>query len=162
MLILSFSSLFQVTNFPNDECAASNGLNGTCLSGVSSKSKISHLLCPVPYCTVLLYRAVPYCTILYIVHYQSECSGLGGLSSGSCALGFGTCCVLSSSTCGGTVARNLTYIRSPGYPSPYTSPGTCSWTVNSADNICKIRLDFQNMEVADPDSNEPRVVELSN
>ena len=64
MLILSFSSLFQVTNFPNDECAASNGLNGTCLSGVSSISKISHLLCPVPYCTVL-YCTVIYCTVPY-------------------------------------------------------------------------------------------------
>ena len=61
------------------------------------------------------------------------------------------------------MTRNLTYIRSPGYPSPYTSPGTCTWTVSkSADNICKIRLDFQNMEIADPDSNEPQCVELTN
>ena len=94
---------------------------------------------------------------------QSECSGLGGLSSGSCALGFGTCCVLSSTSCGGTVARNLTYIRSPGYPAPYTTPGNCQWTINkSADNICKIRLDFQTMEIADPDSNTRHSRELSN
>ena len=60
--------------------------------------------------------------------FQSECNGFGGQALGTCALGryiifepnimlgkllsgFGTCCVLSSNTCGGTITRNITYIR---------------------------------------------------
>ena len=42
---------------------------------------------------------------------QSECNGVNGLASGKCAIGFGICCVLSSSSCGETISRNLTYIR---------------------------------------------------
>ena len=42
---------------------------------------------------------------------QSECIGVNGLASGKCAIGFGICCVLSSSSCGETISRNLTYIR---------------------------------------------------
>jgi len=83
----------------------------------------------------------------------AECSGVeGGFASGSCALGFGTCCVVSTSSCGGTVTRNITYVRNPGYPSGYSTAGTCEWTIDKCqNNICQIRLDFETMEIADPE-----------
>jgi len=83
---------------------------------------------------------------------SSECSSRSGSSDGSCAAGFGVCCVISTSTCGATVSSNNTYIRNPGYPSSYTptSTGSCTVTVKkmSAD-ICQLRLDFQSMSLAD-------------
>merc|ERR1711997_544445 len=79
---------------------------------------------------------------------SSECTARSGTGSGSCAAGFGVCCVVSTSTCGSSLSSNITYIRNPGYPSSYTptSAGTCSFTINKAsDDICQLRLDFQTM-----------------
>merc|ERR1712241_803702 len=79
---------------------------------------------------------------------SSECTSRSGTASGSCAAGFGVCCVVSTSTCGASLSSNITYIRNPGYPSSYTptSAGTCSFTINkAADDICQLRLDFQTM-----------------
>merc|ERR1711990_20132 len=78
----------------------------------------------------------------------SECTNRAGASSGTCAAGFGVCCVVSTSTCGASVSSNVTYIRNPGYPSVYTptSAGTCSFTINKeSDDICQLRLDFQTL-----------------
>jgi len=83
----------------------------------------------------------------------SECSGLKGYVSGSCAQGFGGCCVLYLDTCGGTISNNRTYIRNPGYSSTYTTAGTCTWTLaKCATNICQMRLDFDVNSVSQPDS----------
>merc|ERR1712183_577857 len=79
---------------------------------------------------------------------SSECTGRSGTASGSCAAGFGVCCVVSSSTCGASLSSNITYIRNPGYPSSYTptTSETCSFTISkAADDICQLRLDFQTM-----------------
>ena len=62
------------------------------------------------------------------------------------ALGFGVCCVVTTSTCGATLSSNITYIRNPGYPSSYTpsSAGTCTFTINKcSDNICQLREGFR-------------------
>ena len=42
---------------------------------------------------------------------SSECTSRSGSASGTCAAGFGVCCVSSTSTCGSTVSTNITYIR---------------------------------------------------
>ena len=73
---------------------------------------------------------------------SSECTSKSGTAKGSCAFGFGVCCVISSSTCGSTVSTNITYIRNPGYPGSITptSTGTCSFTIDKAsDDICQLR-----------------------
>jgi len=79
---------------------------------------------------------------------SGECSGRSGSASGSCAAGFGVCCVTSCNTCGCTISSNTSYIRNPNYPSSYTptSAGTCTYTIQktSAD-ICQLRLDFVTM-----------------
>ena len=73
----------------------------------------------------------------------SECGSRGGAASGSCAAGFGVCCVISSTTCGSTISTNTSYIRNPGYPSTYTPPnaGSCTFTIRKvSDNICQLRF----------------------
>ena len=73
---------------------------------------------------------------------SSECTSKSGSADGSCAAGFGVCCVISSSTCGSTVSTNNTYVRNPGYPSSYTptSTGTCSFTIDKvSEDICQLR-----------------------
>merc|ERR1719245_758076 len=59
---------------------------------------------------------------------SSECSTKGGSSDGTCAVGFGVCCVIYTSTCSSTISTNTTYIRNPNYPSSYTpsTTGTCT------------------------------------
>jgi len=77
---------------------------------------------------------------------SSECTSKGGSGSGSCAAGFGVCCVISTSTCGSSISTNTTYIRNPGYPTTYTptAGSTCTFTINKeSDDICQLRLDFQ-------------------
>ena len=79
---------------------------------------------------------------------SSECNTNGGSGAGTCAAGFGVCCVVSTSTCGSTVSANNTYIRNPGYPSSYTptTTGTCSFTIDKAsDDVCQLREGLTNV-----------------
>lgn len=77
---------------------------------------------------------------------SSECSSRSGSALGNCAAGFGVCCVFSSSTCGSTVSQNCSYITNPGYPSTYSTTGSCDWTVSkSTSDVCQLRLDFNSL-----------------
>jgi len=81
---------------------------------------------------------------------EAECSGRGGVASGTCASSFGVCCVFTLSTCGDTVTNNNTYITSPGYPS-MAPAGMCMFNLNKCDNnICQMRLEFEDVVTADP------------
>jgi len=83
----------------------------------------------------------------------SECSGIKGKVSGSCAQGFGSCCVIYQDSCGGTISQNRTYIRNPGFPSSYSTAGTCTWTLSKcSSDICQMRLDFETHSIAQPDT----------
>jgi len=74
----------------------------------------------------------------------AECTEKGGSSSGSCAGGFGVCCVFMTSTCGASISVNCSYIKNPGFPSAFTSTSGCSYTINKCDSsVCDIRLDFE-------------------
>ena len=75
---------------------------------------------------------------------SSECAAkTGGLSDGSCASGFGTCCIISQSGCGGDVTQNSTHLQNTGYPSAYDQSATCLYRLNKLDpDICFFRLDF--------------------
>ena len=42
---------------------------------------------------------------------NNECSSKGGTAAGSCAAGFGVCCVFLVSNSGSTITQNCTYIR---------------------------------------------------
>ncbi|XP_023321599.1 uncharacterized protein LOC111696274 [Eurytemora carolleeae] len=74
---------------------------------------------------------------------SSECQSKGGTTSGTCAAGFGVCCLFTTSACSSTVSNNVSYITNPGFPSTYNTAGTCTYTVNKiSSDICQLRLDF--------------------
>jgi len=85
---------------------------------------------------------------------SNDCSSLGGTASGSCASGFGVCCLFTA-TCGGTTSVNGTYFQNSGYPSTFDSVGSCQLTVNKCtDSVCQLRLDFSSMTLAQPESTD--------
>merc|ERR1712029_115258 len=72
-----------------------------------------------------------------------ECSSVGGTASGTCAEGFGVCCVLALS-CGGTSSTNNTYLTQ----SSTSTSQTCSYTVcPSGSDVCALRIDFEEFEM---------------
>lgn len=68
---------------------------------------------------------------------SAECSDKGGTSSGSCADGFGVCCVFLVQSCGSSSSENLTYWKKP----TTFSDGMCDLTVcPTNDDICAAGL----------------------
>ena len=68
----------------------------------------------------------------------SECSSLGGSSSGSCATGFGVCCVFSLS-CGGRTNANTSYAIINSF-STSTDRDPCTYTYcRCSEDVCKLR-----------------------
>merc|ERR1712062_763652 len=68
-----------------------------------------------------------------------ECSARNGVNDGTCASGFGVCCVISLS-CGGSTSNNNSYIVQSSTTS-LTSP--CTYTVcPCSTDICRMRYDF--------------------
>ncbi|PSN47048.1 hypothetical protein C0J52_09368 [Blattella germanica] len=74
---------------------------------------------------------------------RRECANIGGVSSGSCARGWGTCCIIQR-TCGDTTSLNCTYFSNTNYPALYTDGGRCTIT---------LRLDLLDFSLAQPDAN---------
>ena len=48
------------------------------------------------------------------------------------------------------MTNNCTYIQNPGYPSSYSTTGSCSYTVTPlSSDICQLRLDLDNFDIAE-------------
>lgn len=78
----------------------------------------------------------------------SECEERGGSSSGSCAAGFGVCCVISLA-CGGMTSDNCTYITQSATNT--ITPSPCQYKIcKCKGDICRIRLDFNTFNIAGP------------
>ena len=83
-----------------------------------------------------------------VCYTATECTSLGGLSSGSCASGFGVCCTFSGG-CGGETSLNNTYFKSSD-----TDSSPCSFSVCKAStDICQIRLGFDSFDISQPSTN---------
>ena len=68
----------------------------------------------------------------------SECNALGGSSSGSCASGFGVCCVFSLS-CGGRTNANTSYATVSSF-STTSDRDPCTYTYcRCSEDVCKLR-----------------------
>merc|ERR1712079_114221 len=79
----------------------------------------------------------------------SECNSLGGSSSGTCASGFGVCCVFSLA-CGSTTSANTSYATITSY-STTSDRDPCTYKYCKCSNdVCKLRIDFETMVIADP------------
>ncbi|XP_069171015.1 uncharacterized protein [Procambarus clarkii] len=80
-----------------------------------------------------------------------DCTKSGGRSSGTCAKGYGVCCI-GLQTCDGSTNYNNTYFVNPGYSGTDSGTGACSLTINRVNsNICQMRFDFLDFELAQPD-----------
>ncbi|XP_069960513.1 uncharacterized protein [Cherax quadricarinatus] len=82
---------------------------------------------------------------------STDCNRSGGRSSGTCARGFGVCCIARHS-CGETTSYNNTYFVNPNFNSTDSGTGACTLTVNRVNtSICQLRLDFLDFQLAQPD-----------
>ncbi|KAF2367174.1 CUB domain [Trinorchestia longiramus] len=83
-----------------------------------------------------------------------QCRALNGAASGSCGGGFGVCCIFQE-TCGGTASQNCTYFVNENYPQAFNGVGSCQITVEKLnDNVCQLRLDFQEFVLAGPETTD--------
>jgi len=77
-----------------------------------------------------------------------ECSAIDGTASGTCAEGYGVCCIVSL-TCGSSSKQNCTYMVQAATTAPTTNP--CTYTIcPMSSNICRIRLDFATFVIGGP------------
>jgi len=87
---------------------------------------------------------------------SSECSSRGGTAQGSCAAGFGVCCIYTYSATGSIVTQNVSYLVNPSYPSNYaptSTPASVSYTIQKAScDICRIRLDYEAFQLTTPNT----------
>jgi len=79
---------------------------------------------------------------------SEECDEKGGVASGSCAMGFGTCCLFTFQTCGTDVKQNCSYVRNEGFPTliggASSTASTCNYKIEKCDpKVCTLRLDFE-------------------
>lgn len=75
-----------------------------------------------------------------------ECSDRDGVATGSCADGFGVCCVISLS-CGDTTSENCTYLTA----TTVAAGSSCTYTICPASStVSRIRLDLTMFTIADP------------
>jgi len=79
----------------------------------------------------------------------SECTAKGGTASGKCAQSFGVCCTFSLA-CGASSSENNTYAVINSY-STTSDSDPCIYTFCKLHtDICKLRIDFETMEIASP------------
>ncbi|CAG7838219.1 unnamed protein product [Allacma fusca] len=82
---------------------------------------------------------------------RNQCALLGGTAGGTCAAGFGVCCVFQKS-CNTESNQNITYFMNPDWPNTYDGSIECPITVQKVDNnICQYRLDFEEFTLAQPE-----------
>merc|ERR1711988_611098 len=80
---------------------------------------------------------------------SSECEAKGGTASGTCASSFGVCCVFSIS-CGSSSSANNSYAVISSY-SVTSDSDPCTYTFCKTNtDVCKLRIDFDTMVLADP------------
>jgi len=82
-----------------------------------------------------------------------ECADRNGVASGSCADGYGVCCVITL-TCGATTRTNCTYLSQEMSTDPATDSDTsqaCSYNICPvSNNVRRIRLEMATMVIGAP------------
>ncbi|CAG9773870.1 unnamed protein product [Ceutorhynchus assimilis] len=79
-----------------------------------------------------------------------ECRIQGGKSYGFCALGFGVCCVFTS-TCDKQVINNITYFVNPDFPDLSKNMSSCRVKVQKIEpEVTQIRFDFVHFNLGQP------------
>lgn len=79
---------------------------------------------------------------------SEECSSRNGVASGSCADGYGVCCLISIA-CGGSSSENCTYVSTT--VSPAVAGSSCSYTIcPRSTDVTRIRFDLSTFTLAQP------------
>ncbi|KAF8790785.1 hypothetical protein HNY73_005751 [Argiope bruennichi] len=88
-----------------------------------------------------------------VCYSLSDCLRMQGTQIGTCASGFGVCCIFQR-TCGATTNQNVTHFTNPGYPNPISESSEVSCTLTllrpNKVSICQVRLDFLDFTIANP------------
>lgn len=126
-------SLFSVVTFKNEECTSETTFTGGASAGTC--------------------------------YSTTECSDKSGTASGNCAAGFGVCCMFTNAlSAASTITENRTWIRNKEYPS-YATATTAqdfSYTINKMNSdICQVRLDFEQFQIAGPGNTNEQIVGAS-
>merc|ERR1712020_261950 len=80
----------------------------------------------------------------------AECENIGGTKDGTCADGFGVCCIVILTTSGSSSVNNTYIYKASG--TTY-SAGDHKYTIcPCSTNICRIRLDLNTFTIASPAS----------
>ncbi|XP_059087177.1 uncharacterized protein LOC131883677 [Tigriopus californicus] len=78
---------------------------------------------------------------------SDECETRGGSSSGTCASGYGVCCVFNLN-CGSTFSENCTYLTQEATSMVSSS---CVYTIcKCSSDICRIRFDMTSFSIGGP------------
>jgi len=81
---------------------------------------------------------------------EKECTSKGGTASGTCAEGFGVCCIFTLSESGSTVSEDNTYIQNPGYPAG-APVGMYMYNLGKCDaGVCQYKITFEDFEISGP------------
>jgi len=83
-----------------------------------------------------------------------ECASRDGVASGSCAEGYGVCCIITVS-CGGSTSENCTYLSQAASTTPNTDSDDlnqqCSYSIcPRTSTVNRIRLDLMMFMIAGP------------
>jgi len=83
-----------------------------------------------------------------------ECASRDGVASGSCAEGYGVCCIITVS-CGGSTSENCTYLSQAASTTPNTDSDDlnqqCSYSIcPRTSTVNRIRLDLMMFMIAPP------------
>merc|ERR1719422_811387 len=83
-----------------------------------------------------------------------ECTSRDGVASGSCADGYGVCCIITVS-CGGSTSENCTYLSQAASTTPNTDSDDlnqqCSYSIcPRTSTVNRIRLDLMTFMIAPP------------
>jgi len=82
-----------------------------------------------------------------------ECTDRNGVASGSCADGYGVCCVITL-TCGATTSENCTYMSQEPSGTPATDSDesqSCTYTICPVtESVRRIRLEMATFEIEGP------------
>ena len=126
---------FEIDNKDKDILKIS-GANFSCAWGLSRQARLASLLGG---------SSAELDNMKFLLNWQkwwlaylrfSECQSRSGTAAGTCASGFGVCCVFVVTSTSGTIRENCTYIQNEGFPTALNSSATSglSYTIGKCND----------------------------
>ncbi|KAK4294720.1 hypothetical protein Pmani_032667 [Petrolisthes manimaculis] len=86
---------------------------------------------------------------------RTECLVKGGTIIDSCALGYGVCCQVKVTSCGGDITVNNTIVTNAEYDNTFNEGRNCVFKVqfdDTTNEICQIRYEFIDFDFVAPET----------